>query len=164
MKPRAILLIATMAAALIVTGGVALAERIEPCDDTPPCYGTPERDLIVGNYAMGGDDFAEGAEGDDTIYASSGNDTGIGEEGSDKVYGGSGNDRILASQNDTAGSTDYSYGGSGNDFISAQLNGGVDDNSVDIIDCGEGSRDHVIYDAGIDRVKNCEKKEPQQPL
>jgi Ca2+-binding RTX toxin-like protein len=148
MKPRAILLIATMAAALIVTGGVALAERIEPCDDTPPCYGTPERDTIEGTassdtiYAMGGDDRAEGRAGDDKIYASSGNDFGLqGEAGNDKVYGGS-----------------------GNDFISAQLNDGVDDNSLDIIDCGKGSRDHVIYDAGIDRVKNCEKKEPQQPL
>jgi transposase len=49
-RRRAILLMATMAAALIVASGVALAETFT-CDSTPPCYGTPERDDITGTPA-----------------------------------------------------------------------------------------------------------------
>jgi Ca2+-binding RTX toxin-like protein len=168
MKRRALLLMATMAAALLVASGVAIAERVI-CDSTPPCYGTPEDDVIDGDlgpetiYAYGGDDevYADGVKnnpisggGNDTVYGSSGNDDLSGEGGSDKVYGGGGRDLISASYNDTTGSTDHSYGGGGNDTIDT-----VDD-KVDIIDCGKGTRDFVQYDADLDTVKGCEVKSP----
>jgi hypothetical protein len=75
MRWRAILLMATMGATLIVASGVALAETIT-CDSTPPCYGTPERDDIIGTpsaetvYMMGDNDRIFAGGGGDTVYGS----------------------------------------------------------------------------------------------
>jgi Ca2+-binding RTX toxin-like protein len=145
----------TMAAALIVAGGVALAETVT-FDSTPPCHGTPEGDQITGTdasetiYAYGGNDGVFSGEGDDTVYGSSGGDDLIGSGGSNNLYGGRGEDDIDASADDPAGSTDHSYGGGGNDRITAA------DANVDMINCGKGT-DEVIYDPA-DTIKACEQK------
>ncbi len=159
MKRRAILLMATIGAAVLLASGVAIAETVT-CDNNPPCYGTPEGDDITGTafgeklYAYGGDDTVLAGDGNDTIYGSSGNDIELrGEGGSDTVYGGGGNDAIDVQALDTPGSTDYAYGQGGNDAIFAA------DDKVDIINCGKGN-DSVQYDEGIDIVaKNCENKQ-----
>jgi hypothetical protein len=49
--------------------------------------------------------------------------------------------------------TEFVYGGEGKDEIVA------DDDSKDIIDCGDG-HDTVFFDQGLDRLKNCEDKTP----
>jgi hypothetical protein len=157
MKRRALLLMVTMTAALIVAGGVALAETFT-CDSTPPCHGTPEDDSIIGTasgetiYAYGGDDGVNSGDGDDTVYGSSGGDDLIGVGGSNKLYGGRGGDILDASWPDGIPSTDHLYGGGGNDNFDAV------DGEKDIINCGKGTADEVSYDAGIDTIKACEIK------
>jgi Ca2+-binding RTX toxin-like protein len=157
MKRRALLLMVTMAAALLVAGGVALAETVT-CDNNPPCYGTPETDDITGTdfgekiYAYGGNDTVLARGGNDTVYGSSGNDPDLeGEGGSDTVYGGGGADSVDVGASDTPGSTDHAFGG-GNDALFAA------DDKVDIIDCGKGV-DSVQYDQGIDTTRGCENKQ-----
>jgi Ca2+-binding RTX toxin-like protein len=164
MKRRAIILMVTMTAALIVAGGVALAEVVI-CNATPPCYGTSERDDINGSTfgetikALGGDDRVQAGGGNDTVYGSSGNDNELrGEGGNDTAYGGGGNDIIGADTSDTLGSTDRSYGGGGKDTIFAG------DGNLDIIDCGKGKAEEVTYDDNAtvkDTIKNCEIKHPE---
>ncbi len=153
------LLMVTIIAALIVAGGVALAETVT-CDSTPPCHGTPEDDQIDGTanpetiYTYEGNDYVNADMGNDTVYGGPGNDQSLhGEQGSDKVYGGGGEDEIHAGYFDTAGSLDYSYGGGGPDDIVA------DDGNEDIINCGRGT-DRVWYDVGLDTIKACETKNP----
>ena len=137
--------------------GVALAEEVT-CDVTPPCYGTPERDYIVGIsleetiYAYGDNDIVYASGANDTVYGSLGNDSLYGEGGSDKGYGGGGGDSIYADFHDTSGSTDYSYGGGGNDTVYAL------DSNKDIINCGKGTADYVRYDASLDTLTACENK------
>jgi Ca2+-binding RTX toxin-like protein len=159
MRRRAILLMATMGAAMLLACGVAIAETFT-CNLIPPCYGTPEDDEITGIangetiYALGGDDYVAAGEGNDTVYGSSGNDYELrGEGGSDTVYGGGGRDLISADEGDNLGDTDHSYGGGGNDWINAH------DGEKDIINCGKGT-DTVNYDVGVDEVKGCERKNP----
>jgi Ca2+-binding RTX toxin-like protein len=160
MKRTAILLMVTMAAAVLLAGGVALAESLT-CNGFPPCYGTPEGDTITATpeadtiYAFGGNDLVSAAGGNDTVYGSSGNDELRGEGGNDTAYGGGGHDTINAEINDTLGSTDRSYSGGGNDLIFA------DDGNVDIINCGKGTADQVVYDQALDTVKACENKFPE---
>jgi Ca2+-binding RTX toxin-like protein len=150
----------TMIAALLVAGGVALAETFT-CNSTPPCHGTPEGDGIIGTdasetiYAYGGNDGVNSGDGDDTVYGSKGNDDVIGLGGSNTSYGGGGNDVIDVDWSDGVQSTDRSYGGDGNDRVSAV------DGEVDIINCGKGT-DEVSYDAGIDTIKACEIKHAEE--
>jgi hypothetical protein len=57
---------------VLSASGVALAETIN-CHNTPPCYGTPERDNITGTSsaetieAVGGDHIVFAAQSDDTV-------------------------------------------------------------------------------------------------
>jgi len=158
MKRRTILLMATMAAALIVAGGVALAETVN-CNATPPCHGTPEGDFMTGTvngetiYAYGGNDFVNAGGGSDTVYGSDGNDGIEGGFSDDTLYGQGGADTLDAQTNDVSPTTDHSYGGGGNDTIHAV------DSNVDIINCGKGT-DTVHYNEGVDRLKACEIKNP----
>ncbi len=145
-----------MAAALIVAGGVALAETVT-CDNTPPCHGTPETDQITGTasgefiFAYEGNDNVRAGGGNDTIEGGPGNDNELNGEGaSDTHRGGRGNDFIGADLNDSVGSEDESFGGRGNDTIFAL------DGNVDIIDCGRGTADRVFFDQGLDTVTSCE--------
>jgi Ca2+-binding RTX toxin-like protein len=177
MRRRAILLMGTMGAAVLLVSGVALALNIINCS-SDPCFGTNKVDSINGTsnsetiyakdgndgivaqpgndivYGGRGRDIIEGAGGDDTIYGGPNADNLRGEENSDTVYGGGGPDTIDAVTFDTAGSTDYSYGEGDNDTIRAN------DSKVDIIDCGGGSADTVFYDTDIDTITNCEIENP----
>ena len=174
---RTVLVSVAVVIALVMASGPALAETIT-CDDTPPCYGTPERDDITGTatgdqtiYALGGNDrVIAGADGDtvygaagiDNLMSLDGDDTVFGGSdgdrievggGSDTAYGGRGSDEFLLGIGDSAGTTDRGYGGGGNDTIEAN------DGNVDVIDCGKGT-DRVYYDVGTDTIKNCEIKNP----
>jgi Ca2+-binding RTX toxin-like protein len=79
-----LLMLAVMAAALVVTSGVALAKNIAGTDQGEKIVGTKFADHIK---AMGGDDVVLGWAGPDKIRG--GNDN-------DKQYGGRGNDVIYS--------------------------------------------------------------------
>lgn len=98
MKRRTLLLMATMAAALIVACGVALARDVQ-CEPNVQCNGTNKDDLLVGTdgidnmVALKGDDVLKGYGGDDnTMRGYQGNDRLLGGPGDDHMDGGTGKD------------------------------------------------------------------------
>jgi Ca2+-binding RTX toxin-like protein len=132
---RTMLLLATMAFAVLLVGGVALAAKPSSSitctgDD---CFGTQRGETITGTDTT------------DYIYAYGGADKIDGNEGVDYLDGGTGNDTIDARDNT---SPTFSFevigGGDGNDTIYA------DDDVIDHIFCGAGKKDVVHYDAGVD--------------
>jgi Ca2+-binding RTX toxin-like protein len=97
---RIVLVPATMALAILLAGGVALAANIKGDGSDNVLTGTELRDTINpfgGNdtvYALGGNDDVRHSFGDDTIYGGAGNDTLRGGRGTDTIYGGPGRDLI----------------------------------------------------------------------
>jgi Ca2+-binding RTX toxin-like protein len=180
MRKTVLLLAATALGVLVLAGGVALADNFT-CN-TDPCLGTNENDSIEGTNdaetirALGGNDFVtawrgkdlvyggdgrdelDGHNGNDTIYGGPGADILYGASHSDTVYGGRGPDRIKADLYDSepigVHPVDHSYGQSGNDTIRAW------DSFGDIINCGAGNEDTVVYDRRKDTIRNCENKRP----
>src|SRR5687767_10658507 len=148
MRKTVLFLAATALGVLVLAGGVALADNFT-CN-TDPCLGTNENDSIEGTNdaetirALGGNDFVTAWRGKDTIYGGPGADILYGASHSDTVYGGRGPDRIKADLYDSepigVDPVDHSYGQSGNDTIRAW------DSFRDIINCGAGNEDTVVYD------------------
>ncbi len=169
---KIVLMMAVMATALVLGGGVALAATVN-CDGGF-CEGTQRNDTIRGSngrdivfayagndritaangkdevYGAQDDDLLRGGAGNDELYGGSSNDRVSGEDGVDEVNGGSGSDNLVGGRG-----VDQIYGGSGNDTVSA------DDGSAEIVDCGFGAEDRANIDetaggADIDSVSNCE--------
>ena len=165
---RIVVMLSAMMMVVVLAAGVAFAAEVDCTTD--PCLGTRGKDEIRGTEspetirALAGNDFVVGFGNNDTIYGGDGNDGSgsiplVGGEDSDTVYGGKGNDVINAAAFDgplesTDSPVDYSYGESGNDTIDAE------DGNVDYIDCGEGRKDTVYFDAEMDLVANCEVLNP----
>ena len=104
---------------------------------------------VYANKLLGrdGNDTLKGGNGDDRLYGGNGTDKLFGEAGDDNLYGEAGNDII-----DGGSGQDAIYGGHGDDTINAK------DGSRDIITCGEGTYDVVVYDAGLDQIDaSCEQ-------
>jgi len=138
---KTILVLASVALAMLVAGGVAFAATIGPCpgywiisnggDLGEWCWGTPEADTInagpLPNHILA-------LAGNDTVYA--GGDDGPqgdyveGGVGSDRIYGGPGSDALYPGGDRfdrTDSSDDYVHGGRGTDFIrGGYAQGGVD--------------------------------------
>jgi Ca2+-binding RTX toxin-like protein len=97
---RIVLVLATMAPAILLAGGVALAAHIKGDGSDNVLTGTESRDTINpfgGNdmvYALGGNDYVRHSFGDDTIYGGAGRDTLRGGRGTDTIYGGPEKDLI----------------------------------------------------------------------
>ena len=98
-----------------------------------------------------GDDFVNGAQGDDKVWGGDGDDwirTGIGndelhgEGGDDKLVGLDGRDKLFGGPGD-----DTMYGGRGRDLLQG-------DDGTDRLSCG-GGRDSVLAEL-FDRVISCE--------
>jgi Ca2+-binding RTX toxin-like protein len=145
---KTMLVVASVAAAMVVLGGVAWAANIKcptgdrighlrECMGTPKAdtmNGTPYRDFIVGKegaatiYGYKARDRLLGGDGLDKVYGQRGRDEIVGQLGSDRVYGGPGSDTIgttgRSSPNDT--SDDYLHGGAGGDALVSQGKSGVD--------------------------------------
>jgi Ca2+-binding RTX toxin-like protein len=139
MKKRAIVLLTTMAAVMVLGSGVALAATTIHCPNnsaggTPStylyCNGTSLADTMDGSDLI---DYMLGNGGNDTMHGYGGNDYYLeGGNGSDHLYGDAGGDEDLwggaysgGAYNDT--SDDYVYGGSGADHIyGGYAQGGVD--------------------------------------
>jgi Ca2+-binding RTX toxin-like protein len=97
MSKRAILLLTTMLATLVVASGVALAATIN-CPNNGTCYGNTSSDILIGTdgynimYAKAGDDQLYGLGGFDTLYGEGGADLLHGDAAVDRLFGGPGND------------------------------------------------------------------------
>ena len=184
---RAALLVATTTTALVLMGGTAFAldilgttgndllngtdeaDKIEALAGDDLIFPGPDNDTVIGGDGV---DQVDAFHGDDVIYGGPGSDNRangsfglLGAEDSDTVYGGDGSDLIDAAIYDSPmmnaePTVDRSYGGRGNDTILAK------DGNKDIIDCGETNnrkdRDIAHFDAGLDTVKNCEVKNPEE--
>ena len=101
---RSVLLAITMAAALLLASGVALAATVKGTSGNDTLYGTPDGNDTKDNilpysgddvvYALDGDDTVHHSYGDDKIYGGGGNDTLRGGFGNDEIWGGPGRDLI----------------------------------------------------------------------
>jgi Ca2+-binding RTX toxin-like protein len=134
MRRRALLIMATMGLAVLLLGGVALADTIDGTSAADDLVGTDKDDVI---HASGGADYVSGLAAPDVLYAGAGNDTVVGREGNDRIYGNTGSDEL--------------FGEEGNDSINS-----AGDQTKDVVKCGQGDADTVYVDK-IDWVKkNCE--------
>ncbi len=118
------------------------------------------------NNTVGGDDFIDAGNGNNTIYASGGNDTILSGEGNDTINAGNGDNTISSGQGDdyilsgngvdtitTGNGNKTIYAGDGDDVISTQ-------NGMDYIDAGEGHNhvstgdgDKTVFtDSGDDQI------------
>ena len=102
--------------------------------------------------ARQGNDRAWGGGGNDDILMGQGNDRAWGGTGADYMVGGDGIDWLYAGCDGScdAGAGNVLFGGDGTDYLAA------DNNRFDDLNCGGGDNDHAWYDAGLDRVTNCE--------
>jgi Ca2+-binding RTX toxin-like protein len=139
---KTFLVVASVALAMLVAGGVAWAATIDCRTDSqaghgsrvPKCVGTSHADTIYGTNKSeslvgkgGGDtlygrndaDGVYGYSGPDKLYGGRGRDSMAGGPGSDKLYGGGESDQIFVAKSvhGPDSSDDYVHGGQGRDFI-----------------------------------------------
>ncbi len=168
---RTVVLVASMALAVLVAGGVALAATID-CTGGD-CVGTRSGDAMFGSpkvdeeFGLGGGDLMYGYEradrmsggaGGDRMYGGIGRDTVNGDRGNDAVYGGRGDDAVNGGDD-----SDTLVGNQGNDTISGDTGGDLIqavDGQKDQINCA-GGRDEVYYDRGLDVLRRCEVLHPR---
>ncbi len=97
---KTILLLASMASAVLVASGVAIAATLQGTGGNDELVGTPSGDVLIpygGNdwvYGGKGNDDVRHSFGDDIIKGGPGNDTLRGGRGGDVIYGGPGKDLI----------------------------------------------------------------------
>ena len=158
--------LAAMALTLVATSGTALAHgkalaQVGGNCAAGSCWGTPGDDLMIGTpysnglHGLGGNDLIRGWDGDDFLTGDAGNDAVHGGSGDDKIEGNGGGDLVKGGRgNDLVvggWGGDVLRGGRGSDLIVAQ------DGYADLISCGPGSGDLVIFDSYLDRVAaDCE--------
>jgi Ca2+-binding RTX toxin-like protein len=102
---KIVLVLSTMAAALLLVSGVTLADHLVntvcPADERGYCEGTEESEHIYGTdprdyiYAYGGDDHVDANAGDGVVSGDADNDTLYGGEGGDRLDGADGNDKVF---------------------------------------------------------------------
>ena len=162
---KTVLFMASMALAVLLVGGVALAADIQcPNRAGNLCVGTTGDDTLLGTAnsdeirGLDGADLIKGLGAKDLLRGGPGNDEIRGGGGADDLFGGSGNETIDAGGTPQPGITgglgpDGLNGGDGDDFIMA-----ANDGSSDTISCGASSGqggDIVAFDknnAGITDV------------
>jgi Ca2+-binding RTX toxin-like protein len=94
-----------------------------------------------------------GTDGPDTL---TGQATGtianrlLGYDGNDVIEGRGGNDNLSGGDG-----SDTLRGGIGNDLLSS-----VDEAADAAVDCGDGTGDRALHDAGLDAPVGCEALEP----
>ena len=113
MRERAALLITTMAVAMLVASGVALAADITCPNIGNLCIGTNKADTMTGTNQ---DDVMKGRGGGDTMQARGSGDRLFGGGGNDEVSAGSGDDSLIGDS--LAG--DSLGGGAGDDSLSGE--------------------------------------------
>ena len=168
LKRKAMLLIGTMALALVLASGVALAATYINCpvNTTNPCNGTPQDDVIFGSdnpqtiNALAGNDEVLALLGDDIVYGGDGSDYVDGFPGNDTIYGGPGSDNKVSEGTRTrkgligAEDSDTVYGEGGADFIDLATEDTA--GSVDKASGGPGNDTIHAFDGNQDII-NCGK-------
>ena len=172
---RTILLVATMALALVMASGVALAVTYKIGTNGPDTLrGTNGADTLIGKggndilLALAGNDRLLGGDGKDfllggsvaeplggnkTLRGGDGNDALLGGLDSDTMVGGDGNDFMFGGDFDQAPfAKDTFYGGDGNDVIDV-INTPA---GKDLVTCG-GGFDRVLADRADVVAPNCER-------
>jgi Ca2+-binding RTX toxin-like protein len=97
---KTISVLASVALAVLLASGIALAATVKGDENDNVLTGTPNRDVInpfAGNdtvYAKGGNDDVRHSYGNDKIFGGSGNDTLRGGFDNDEIWGGPGRDLI----------------------------------------------------------------------
>jgi Ca2+-binding RTX toxin-like protein len=146
---KIVLLLASMALAVVLTSGVAWALNYVQCTGGA-CAGTEVEDSIQGSdvndqiSALGGADWVEGGLGGDVVRGGLGDDIISGDNGPDKLYGDANKDELYGN----AGQ-DKLYGGGGADYIESAADG-----KVDYVDCGSGI--DFTQHSNNDVLVNCE--------
>lgn len=132
---RAILLFASMAAALVFVAGVAYAATRNCGDGGGGCKGTGMADLI---YGGGGDDLIRAGDGDDRVHGRDGEDRIFGRDGADVIKGDQGDDEVYGEKGkDTVKGglgSDLVVGGSGDDVLRAARVSQTNDGVPDVLD------------------------------
>lgn len=148
---KTFLLVASVAALVVVAGGMALAATRQ-CDSPADCRGTEMADRMFGNdgenliHSEGGVDVVHGRDGSDTLKGGPGKDELYGQAGDDTIKGGDDGDHISA--------------GSGDDDVDGGTPGRTNDGDRDVLNCGPGV-DTVHFTPGTDVVKSsCEIRNP----
>ena len=134
---KTILLLTTMAVALMVASSVALAGVFEGDQHNNRLVGTKDRDTLRG---FDGADVIRALDGRDRLFGGTGDDTMYGGPGDDLIWGGGGVDHIRA--------------GAGDDYVDS-----VGDDGRDFVDCGPGLDriERLPLDTGPrDVYRNCE--------
>ena len=144
---RSVLLLAGVSLVLVLASGVALARTMN-CDGGR-CVGTNDKDSMYGSTKR---NTMYGLEGADLLRGNGRGDTVNGDGGRDRLSGGRGNDIVNGGDADdlVAGNSGFDglNAGNGDDRIEAV------DGMTDRIRCGFGSHDIVVFDAGIDRLRD----------
>ena len=130
MRERAVLLITTMAVAMLVASGVAMAADITCPNIGNLCIGTNKADTMTGTNQ---DDVMKGRGGGDTMQARGSGDRLFGGGGNDEVSAGSGDDSLI-----------------GDSLVGDSLGGGAGDDSLS---GGYGDDTYFFSDGwGADRI------------
>jgi hypothetical protein len=169
---KIMLVVASVAVAMVVLGGVAWAATIQ-CPNAGIgehypwhfCQGTDEDDILYGtSYSdqMGdglGSDKLYGYRGLDRLTTSADQQpNSFDDTSADYAYGGRGPDRLNAGFRFESDGVDHLYGGRDNDLIKvSQRESGWIVLNKDVVNCGPGN-DTVVFDQGADVIKNCETK------
>jgi Ca2+-binding RTX toxin-like protein len=132
---KTMMVLASVAIAMVVLGGVAWAATIQ-CPAKTKCFGTNAADTLKGNKGKnlmygkrGGDtlygykapDYLSGGEGSDKLYSGPGGYRGSGSIHWDKALGGPGSDSLYGGEgfDDMSGGigSDKVYGGAGRNVV-----------------------------------------------
>lgn len=165
--------------------GTESSDYLRGTGETDVLYGRGGSDSVAG---MRGDDTIYGEQGGDALHGGSFELDEIFRgrkmvpDGEDRLFGGPGNDCVWGGSED-----DILYGGDGDDFVGTYcldfimdtgediMYAGPGDDFVtaleapfryrnlqelDLVYCGPG-RDQVYYQEGVDRVFDCEAKNPR---
>ena len=166
-------MLASLATALLLAGGVALAITRDCRAGADYCIGTadndtlngsPERDKIYGkggNDALRGygeEDVLSGGNGDDMVRGGAEDDRMPSTPGVDKLYGGPGNDRIEDHSYDNSDNHDPNLlsGGSGDDYLYGynKLYGGSGDDVIHGSSTEAGFRRIIVGGPGEDDIRS----------
>ena len=163
MRKKTVVVLVSMALAVVLSGGFALAASADPtyiyCEAGSSCQGTSGPDVIYGTASAdvilpsGGDDVVYAKGGNDQVRHSFGNDRIRGGLGADTLRGGFGKDRI--------------YGNKPATTLTGAQSDDVGDGTRDLIDCAYlVSRDNSGPDVGYgadpaDVVVDCSNRDDQ---
>ena len=156
MRTKTVVVSVSMALAVVLSGGFALAASADPsyvyCEAGTSCQGTNGPDVIYGTASAdvilpyGGNDVVYAKAGNDEVRHSFGNDRIRGGLGSDTLRGGFGKDRIFGNGPATTltGAQSDDVGDGTRDLIDCAYLVSRDDSGPDVGYGGDPDKDVVV--------------------